>query len=202
MACAPDPNENQSKAEWRIREAAAKGAQIICVQELFRSQYFCREEDSAWFDLAETRQLLAATARRPVGAAEASAVRDDYDGWATGVRLAALGRPVAALAKLEVPKIHVTDTGVDGEVLRVDRFGNLTTNIDGASLGKMSGAVTVRIGSHLIPRILLTYADATPGELCALVGSSDRLEIAVNGGSAAATLGLGRGAVVQLRRSA
>ena len=87
-------------------------------------------------------------------------------------------------------------------MLRVDRFGNLITNIDAATLGKISGTATVRIGLQLIPRILATYADATPGELCALVGSSDRLEIAVNGGSAAATLGLGRGAVVQLRRSA
>jgi len=42
-----------AKAEWRIREAAGNGAQIDCLQELFRSQYFCREEDSAWFDLAE-----------------------------------------------------------------------------------------------------------------------------------------------------
>ena len=46
MACALDPNENLAKAEWRIREAAGKGAQIVCVQELFRSQYFCREEDA------------------------------------------------------------------------------------------------------------------------------------------------------------
>ncbi len=38
----------------KIREAAAKGAQIICTQELFRSQYFCREEDARLFDLAET----------------------------------------------------------------------------------------------------------------------------------------------------
>jgi N-carbamoylputrescine amidase len=53
MACSPDPNENLEKAAWRIREAAGKGAQIVCVQELFRSQYFCREEKSDWFDLAE-----------------------------------------------------------------------------------------------------------------------------------------------------
>jgi len=53
MACSTDPNENLAKAEWRIREAAGKGAEIICVQELFRSQYFCREENSALFDLAE-----------------------------------------------------------------------------------------------------------------------------------------------------
>src|SRR5215471_11768367 len=54
MACSQDPAENLSKAEWRIREAAGRGAQIICLQELFRSQYFCREENAALFDLAES----------------------------------------------------------------------------------------------------------------------------------------------------
>ncbi|MBZ5586012.1 MAG: carbon-nitrogen hydrolase [Acidobacteriia bacterium] len=53
MACSADPNENLAKAEWRIREAAGRGAQIVCVQELFRSQYFCREENADLFDLAE-----------------------------------------------------------------------------------------------------------------------------------------------------
>ena len=53
MACGTDPAENLAKAEWRIREAAAKGAQIVCVEELFRSQYFCREENPDLFDLAE-----------------------------------------------------------------------------------------------------------------------------------------------------
>jgi N-carbamoylputrescine amidase len=54
MACGRDPNENLAKAEWRIRQAAAQGAQIVCLQELFRSEYFCREENPAWFDLAES----------------------------------------------------------------------------------------------------------------------------------------------------
>jgi len=53
MACSVDPNENLSKAEWRIREAAARGAQIICLQELFHSRYFCLEENAGLFDLAE-----------------------------------------------------------------------------------------------------------------------------------------------------
>jgi N-carbamoylputrescine amidase len=53
MACSADPAENLAKAEWRIREAAGRGAQIVCVQELFRSQYFCREENADLFDLAE-----------------------------------------------------------------------------------------------------------------------------------------------------
>jgi S-adenosylmethionine hydrolase len=47
-----------------------------------------------------------------------------------------------------------------------------------------------------------TYADAGPGEICALFGSSDHLEVAANGSSAAETLALGRGAAVQVSRSA
>jgi N-carbamoylputrescine amidase len=54
MSCSKDPAENLAKAEDRIREAAARGAQIVCVQELFRSQYFCREESADLFNLAES----------------------------------------------------------------------------------------------------------------------------------------------------
>jgi N-carbamoylputrescine amidase len=53
MSCSPDPKENFAKAEARIQEAAKRGAQIICLQELFRSQYFCREENAELFELAE-----------------------------------------------------------------------------------------------------------------------------------------------------
>jgi len=53
MACSPVPEENLEKAVVRIREAAGAGAQIVCLQELFRSQYFCREERAELFDLAE-----------------------------------------------------------------------------------------------------------------------------------------------------
>jgi N-carbamoylputrescine amidase len=53
MRCSTDADENMSKAEDRIREAAAKGAEIICLQELFRTQYFCREENAELFNLAE-----------------------------------------------------------------------------------------------------------------------------------------------------
>jgi N-carbamoylputrescine amidase len=53
-SCSLDPNENLAKAEWKIREAAGRGAQVICLQELFRSQYFCREENAELFALAES----------------------------------------------------------------------------------------------------------------------------------------------------
>ena len=54
MSCSLDPNENLAKAEWKVREAAGKGAQVICLPELFRSQYFCREEKAELFALAES----------------------------------------------------------------------------------------------------------------------------------------------------
>ena len=54
MSCGTDAEENLQKAIQGIRDAAAKGAEIVCLQELFRSQYFCREEKAELFDLAET----------------------------------------------------------------------------------------------------------------------------------------------------
>jgi N-carbamoylputrescine amidase len=53
MSCTKDPQENLTKAIEKIREAAAKGAQIVCLQELFRSLYFCDVEDYENFKLAE-----------------------------------------------------------------------------------------------------------------------------------------------------
>ncbi|MEP6777282.1 MAG: carbon-nitrogen hydrolase [Chthoniobacterales bacterium] len=53
MQCGPDPAANLEKAIARTREAAANGAQIVCLPELFRSQYFCQSEDHANFALAE-----------------------------------------------------------------------------------------------------------------------------------------------------
>jgi len=54
MACAPDPKTNRPKQLRLIEQAAKQGAQIICTQELFCSQYFCQAEDYRFFKLAET----------------------------------------------------------------------------------------------------------------------------------------------------
>jgi N-carbamoylputrescine amidase len=53
MRCSADPRDNLERAIERVREAAAAGAQVICLPELFRSRYFCQTEDHANFDLAE-----------------------------------------------------------------------------------------------------------------------------------------------------
>ena len=54
MACSPDPDSNLRKAVERASEAARAGANLICLPELFRSQYFCQREDHAAFNLAES----------------------------------------------------------------------------------------------------------------------------------------------------
>src|SRR5688572_1051073 len=54
MSCVPEPAVNLKKAIAGINDAAKRGAQIVCLQELFRSQYFCQTEDIELFKLAET----------------------------------------------------------------------------------------------------------------------------------------------------
>src|SRR5215469_8466864 len=68
MACGSDPDQNLAKALERVREAGSKGARVICLPELFRTQYFCQREDPSLFDLAEpipgpTTQAISETAR-------------------------------------------------------------------------------------------------------------------------------------------
>ena len=53
MACGPEPKENLERAIAHVREAAKRGAQVICLPELFLTQYFCQRQDAALFDLAE-----------------------------------------------------------------------------------------------------------------------------------------------------
>ncbi len=53
MRCTTNKEENLARAEQKIREAAARGAQIICLHELFAGEYFCRTEDADLFQLAE-----------------------------------------------------------------------------------------------------------------------------------------------------
>lgn len=53
MKCAPDAATNMQRAEEFIRQAAAGGANVVCLPELFLSHYFCQREDTALFDLAE-----------------------------------------------------------------------------------------------------------------------------------------------------
>lgn len=118
---------------------------------------------------------------------------------ARGIDLPALGRPAGDIHRLEIPRPALSDDphpAIAGEVLRVDRFGNLVTNIDRRTFEKLAGPLTVHLGSHHVPRIVTTYADIGRDEVAALFGSTDHLEIAANGASAAERLMVGRGAGV------
>ena len=53
MQTQPEPQLNLERAVHQVRAAAAQGAQIVCLQELFRSRYFCQTEDTTHFRLAE-----------------------------------------------------------------------------------------------------------------------------------------------------
>lgn len=122
---------------------------------------------------------------------------------AKGIELQALGRQAGALHRLEIPKPTAEADRIAGEVLREDRFGNLITNIDRKTFDKLAGArLEILVAGRPVSRVVSTYADAARGEVCALFGSSDHLEIAANGASAARELALGRGAAVTVARVA
>ena len=53
MSCGPEPADNLAKALDRVADAAKLGAEVVCLPELFQTQYFCQREDAALFDLAE-----------------------------------------------------------------------------------------------------------------------------------------------------
>ncbi len=107
-----------------------------------------------------------------------------------GVRPADLGPRVTDWVRLKLPHPRVTTQGVSGEVVVVDPFGNLVTNIP-ANLVRPGSLV--RIAGQTVPHWVRTYGDAEPEALVALIGSSGRLEIAVNRGSAAVRLRAGVG---------
>ncbi len=122
---------------------------------------------------------------------------------AKGIDLAALGRPAGAVQHVAIPQPQIGTDRIEGQVVRVDRFGNLLTNIDRKTFEKLAdGPLDIRAGTHQVSRVVSTYADASPGDVFALFGSTDHLEIVANGASAAAALDLGRGASVHVARRA
>jgi hypothetical protein len=122
---------------------------------------------------------------------------------AKGIQLAALGRPLADLHRLDIPQPAVAEESIRGAVLRVDRFGNVITNVDRKTFEKFARDVRVQImaGGGTVGRLVATYADIQSGEVCALFGSTDHLELSANSGSAADILGLTRGAIVEIART-
>lgn len=119
---------------------------------------------------------------------------------ATGIDVAALGREVAEYQRLELPRPDEDADTLSGRVLAVDRFGNLITNIDRQAFERFAllGPIEIRTGAGAAHRLVGTYAEIRNDEVCALFGSTDRLELSAHNSSAAARLSLARGAAVVL----
>jgi hypothetical protein len=120
---------------------------------------------------------------------------------ASGVSLEALGPRLPRLteAELEQPT-NGRNGGLVGRIIHVDHFGNCITNITPTHLEQsgLGNQIVVRIIDQLIAGLHRTFSDVPVGALTALIGSSDRLELAVRNGSAAQMLGVGIGDTVRV----
>ena len=141
MTCGPEPGANMEKAVARVREAAGRGAQVVCLQELFRSQYFCQTEDTELFKLAETipgpsTERLGALARELGVVVVASLFERRTAGiyHNTAVMLDATGEVAGKYRKMHIPddplyyeKFYFTpgDLGFASHDTAVGRIGTL-----------------------------------------------------------------------------
>ena len=105
-----------------------------------------------------------------------------------GLPITNLGEAMDDPVLLNLAQPQHTHTGWEAEVIRVDGFGNICTNLMGAALPYENQNITVRIGSETIRGLTRTFGDAGPGTLIATVGSSGCLAIAVVNGNAAQRL--------------
>jgi len=114
------------------------------------------------------------------------------------------GPPIKAGKVLAFPKPRGKDTVLEGEVIHVDRFGNLITNISTDAFERFVGVGKQEtwVAEKKISGPYGSYEDGREGEAFGIFGSSDLLEISVKGKDARDMLGLGRGAVVRVRRPA
>ena len=114
-----------------------------------------------------------------------------------------MGDEIQDFKRFALPKPKETDGVVKGVVLRADAFGNLITNFRAEDLPEAATAessIKLQVGNQPVTRLVDTFARGNNGELIAYLGSSGYLEIGVNKGSAARTLGLGRGTAVILSK--
>ena len=114
---------------------------------------------------------------------------------ASGERLEDLGSPITDAYHAPLPTSHHDGTAVLGEVLDVDRFGTLISNIPGPDV---EPGVRIRVGGDTdVGPLRRTFGDVERGTLVAFVGSGGTVEVAVRDGSAARLLGVGVGAEVR-----
>lgn len=115
-----------------------------------------------------------------------------------GLSLESLGPPLRELKTLDLPQPHVKNGVLYGEILRVDHFGNLVTNIPAKELMAFleSSPPHIETGNLVVRKLSRIYADGEEGEPLALINSSNLLEIAVNLGRASEYMASKNGKIV------
>jgi S-adenosylmethionine hydrolase len=121
----------------------------------------------------------------------------------TGKQPECFGSRITDRITLDTPEAKILNTNTaEGEIIHIDRFGNLITNLSRDFVEKMTGGKPFRIemkgGSS--NRLLPNYAGAEEGELFCLFGSADRLEISVKNRSAEKMMNAGKGDTVIIRK--
>ena len=116
---------------------------------------------------------------------------------ARGVAPERFGPPVDDPVLVPWPEVRAVGGAVAGAVLHVDRFGNLITSIAADAVEALGAGASVHIAGRHLP-LVGTYADLPRGAAGGLIGSSNRLEVAVREGSAAALLKARRGTPVAI----
>jgi S-adenosyl-L-methionine hydrolase (adenosine-forming) len=120
-----------------------------------------------------------------------------------GLPLKALGPPLnfEALQPSRVPEPRMDPSGIlEGDIVDVDRFGNLITNIARNHLETLgAGKLDIFLGDRIVTAMTPTYGQGKSGEIIALIGSRNCLEIAVNGARASDVLNMAHGGVVRIR---
>jgi len=123
-------------------------------------------------------------------------------GWLSkAFQTEAFGEIVTDFVRFTMPKAKSSGQAVKGVILRVDAFGNLMTNLtaEDIPIGALGGgAIKLAVNGKQVLKFGQTFASGNPGEPIALLGSAGYVEIAVNRGNAARTLGVNRGAEVTL----
>jgi S-adenosylmethionine hydrolase len=123
-------------------------------------------------------------------------------GWLSkAFQTEAFGEVITDFVRFTMPKAKSTEQTVKGVVLHVDAFGNLMTNLTAEDIPADAldgGPIKLAVGGKQVIKFARTFASGSQGEPIAFLGSVGYVEIAVNRGSAARTLGANRGAEVTL----
>jgi S-adenosyl-L-methionine hydrolase (adenosine-forming) len=121
---------------------------------------------------------------------------------AHGTPLAAFGPATTLATRMSWVDSQASGDDLLGEIVHVDRFGNLVTNIDRHRWALAVGVGRICVSDRAGVPLVRTYGEVAEGSLVALFGSTDRLEIVIVGGNAAKTLGVGCGAPVRVLKGA